>query len=63
VRIRLVVVAAAIAVMTVLPSSPALATHSCGFEPGSLLQQLCENTPHTLFDKLEALICKLTPFC
>ena len=57
-KVRLLMLAAFIAVMTIFPTSTALATHSCGFEPGSFEQYACEYLPHHLFDPLNDILCK-----
>lgn len=63
-KFRVLVVSLMIAALSLFPmASPALATHSCAFEPGSLEQELCENTPHRIFDTIDALICKILPIC
>jgi hypothetical protein len=63
-KIRVLVVSLVIAGLAMFPfASPAFATHSCATEPGTLEDELCENTPHTLSDKLNDLFCKITPIC
>ena len=57
-KARLLLLAAFIAAMTIFPAAPALATHSCAFEPGSFEQYACEYLPHHIFDSVNNLLCK-----
>lgn len=63
-KVRLLCLSAVIAVAALVPTaSPAYATHACGIEEPREANELCESAPHTLFDSIEFLICKLLPTC
>lgn len=57
-KVRLMLLAAIVAVVMIFPAPPASATHSCMFEPGTFEQWACEYLPHHIFDPLNDILCK-----